>query len=229
VHPSGFSLYVDQGTRDICSGWSSCSRPRRRDVLTIVFASRILAAGLSARSAPGSVGMGRRCFFPGASTMPPLRPRVLLGAGPPVRVLTATGGGASAVSCWSSSAAPSRTRASSFFSPSPSIQPAVFACTVPAIRPSCSANSSTRCSSPSTLCVPGEVIGAVLVSPWGALAFRLVICLPSFSDRHERTAVRIRHLIRVGTRCGHRAVKPRISRASRGDRVALTWSRPLAG
>jgi hypothetical protein len=136
-------------------------------------------------------------------TITQLRPRTLLGADTPVRVVTGTGG-ASAVSCWSSSAAPSRTRASSFFSASPSIQPAVFACTVPAIRPSCSANASTRCSSPSILGVPGEVIGAVLVSTWVALGLRLVICPPSVSESMSARRFRIRPLIRVGIRCGHR-------------------------
>jgi hypothetical protein len=126
--------------------------------------------------------MGGRCFFPGASTTPPLRPRVLLGAGAPVRVLAGTAG-ASAVRCWSSSAAPSRTRASSSFSASPSIQPAAFACTCPAIRPSCSANASTRSSSPSAVGVPVEVVGAALDSRWVALGLRLVICPPSVLNR----------------------------------------------
>ena len=49
-------------------------RPRRRYVFTIVFAIRILAAWLSAMRASGSVGAALRCFLPGASTTPPLRP-----------------------------------------------------------------------------------------------------------------------------------------------------------
>jgi hypothetical protein len=61
--------------------------------------------------------VGGRCFFPGASTMPPLRPRVLLGAGP-LSLLTATGG-ASAVMAQRICSSNSRTRASSFFSASP--------------------------------------------------------------------------------------------------------------
>jgi len=61
-------------------------------------------------------------------------------------------------------------------------------CTVPAIRPSCSANASTRSSSLSTLGVPAEVVGAVLESRRVALGLRLVIGRPSVLNRHERMA-----------------------------------------
>jgi len=74
----------------------------------------------------GSVGIGLRCFLPGASTTPPLRPLVFLSAAVVAGFLLEPFV-APPASCSSSSAAPSRTLAICLVSASRSSQPSAFA------------------------------------------------------------------------------------------------------
>jgi hypothetical protein len=111
---------------------------------------------------PRTPAGGFRWDLPGASTLPPLRPVAAAGCRPagavpePPRVLpaaclspgvTAIDAGAASLPTWvNRSAAPSRIRVSSSLRVRRSNQPSALACTVPTIRPSCSANATRRCS-----------------------------------------------------------------------------------
>ena len=103
-------------------------------------------------------GAGCRCFFPGASTFPPLRlPAAFVDrvgdAGffafavfDPFGAVAALPRAAASPSCFKRPAAPSRIRLTCSWRAGTSIHPSAFVCTVPTHRPNCSANATTRCS-----------------------------------------------------------------------------------
>jgi hypothetical protein len=161
---------------------------RLRRVACAAFSFGIISSECLMPRAPAG---GVRWVLPGASTFPPLRP-VAPVARHPVGAVAARAGMCSFVGVragvaaaeadavplptWlNRSAAPSRIRVSSSESVWRSSQPSALACTVPTIRPNCSANATRRCSTGS---------GAVVTDPgivWSDVVVSLRLAMNSFT------------------------------------------------
>jgi hypothetical protein len=171
----GRSCRPDVSSVSLCQPW------RLRRVACAAFSFGIISLECLIPRAPAG---GFRWVLPGASTFPPLRPVAPVARHPVVAV--AERPGVSSVVClcagvaaaeaeavpvptwFNRSAAPSRIRVSSSLRVLRSNQPSALACTVPTIRPNCSANATRRCSTVSV---------AEVADPWVVKSDGVVVSL----------------------------------------------------
>ena len=164
-------------------------RPPRLPIL-LLFCPICLPLGSPIRLSIRSCGGGRRWRFPGAATGCRLRPLTAEDSAffvTPVEVVVARRFTRS-----KRSAAPSRMRASSALSVFASNHPSALACAAPTREPTCSANTSSCCSTRSPVVAAARVLRVVsalpfaMLSPWSirsSACSRTLNRLTSFEQR----------------------------------------------